>query len=454
MPSGQGSTRFLFDSNGYLYVNNQGGGGTTGNVNITEVAGNTVAATTAAALPVELFDGTNPLGVSGNPLYDNLAQVGGNAVATGATGLLKVAIVGNAGAVLDAAPGSGAPTNALQIGGTDGTDIRALLTDANGQLKTLAGGAAESTASWNSGTAQNTTLQVNCAGYGIVVITLNDVGTVTPGVLTFESSDTTAFSVAYTCIITQLDKLGQGSATQLTLVSSTNVAYYANISGWAAFRVRLSTAITGSGTVNLGLTLTNQVNPNVVGQVASVVTAGVRSTLAAVTPPGDNATSGNIFSSSANAAGPLYVGDALYGGAFSGTANAALQGYSKARTPTIFKTVQATASGNTGIWTPGTGNKFRLLKLQVIVTDAAYLASAGTFTVSFQDATSAIGPAYDISLLGSALVNPDGVLYDSGWIDLGFFGILSAAANNALNVNLSAALSAGNVRVNVAGTEE
>jgi hypothetical protein len=56
----------LFDSTGALIVTSSGGGGS--NANITEVAGNTIAPTTAAALPVEIFDGTNPLGVAGNPL--------------------------------------------------------------------------------------------------------------------------------------------------------------------------------------------------------------------------------------------------------------------------------------------------------------------------------------------------------------------------------------------------
>jgi hypothetical protein len=39
-------------------------------------------------------------------------------------------------------------------------------------------------------------------------------------------------------------------------------------------------------------------------------------------------------------------------------------------------------------------------------------------------------------------------------LDLGVFGILSAAANNVLNVNLSVALATGNVRIIAMGTEE
>jgi hypothetical protein len=62
-----GPSRFTFDtSTGALLTT--GGGGGSSDVNITEVAGTTIAATTAGALPVELFDGTNPIGTEANPL--------------------------------------------------------------------------------------------------------------------------------------------------------------------------------------------------------------------------------------------------------------------------------------------------------------------------------------------------------------------------------------------------
>jgi hypothetical protein len=62
----------------------------------------------------------------------NLTEIDGNAASTAASGILKVGVVGNTGATLDAAPGSAAPTNAIQVGGTDGTDIRALSMTAKG----------------------------------------------------------------------------------------------------------------------------------------------------------------------------------------------------------------------------------------------------------------------------------------------------------------------------------
>ena len=50
----------------------------------------------------------------------------------------KVQVLGNTGAVLDQAPGSAAPANAVQIGGSDGTNLRALSMQAKGTQGTYA----------------------------------------------------------------------------------------------------------------------------------------------------------------------------------------------------------------------------------------------------------------------------------------------------------------------------
>lgn len=125
-----------------------------------------------------------------------------------------------------------------------------------------------------------------------------------------------------------------------------------------------------------------------------------------------------------------------------------------AATPAVFKSASATATGNTAVWTPTTGKKFRLLRFSIELTANAIQTVAGVITVSFQDATTGIGISKDVYvptvIIGSAI----GVGYESGWISLGDLGILSAAANNVLNVNLTTALTGGNVRVNTAGTEE
>ena len=122
------------------------------------------------------------------------------------------------------------------------------------------------------------------------------------------------------------------------------------------------------------------------------------------------------------------------------------------RTPTIFKSVSATASGNTTVWTPASTKKFRLMRYCVMVTDNATLAVAGVLTIKLQDSGTDLNQTHDL-FVPSAALNTTGDLYVSPWIDLGN-GILSATADNVLQINLSAALTAGNARVICCGVEE
>lgn len=123
-----------------------------------------------------------------------------------------------------------------------------------------------------------------------------------------------------------------------------------------------------------------------------------------------------------------------------------------ARTPNVFKLVSAvTASGNTAVWTPASGKKFRLMGYQIFLSDQAKASAAADLVISFQDATTAIGAgmmAYVPTAITAGEVNPS-----SGPVDLGN-GYLSTTANNVLNVNLSFALTGGSVAVAAWGTEE
>jgi hypothetical protein len=174
------------------------------------------------------------------------------------------------------------------------------------------------------------------------------------------------------------------------------------------------------------------------------------------TTDGDNQNvNGNVLQipNSVGASGPLLTEWQIYTGAFTGTPNVALQGFSRPRTPSVFKRVSTVAAGNTAIWTPGAGNKFRLLKYQIEVTANAALAVAGVLTISlFDGAAGDIAQDHQVFVPGAA-----GAAFgidDFIDTDLGQFGILSSAANNVMNVNLSVALTAGTVNVIVMGTEE
>lgn len=151
--------------------------------------------------------------------------------------------------------------------------------------------------------------------------------------------------------------------------------------------------------------------------------------------------------------GPQDVMVRFHGGKFSGTAAGTKSGASAARTPTIYNHASTAASGDTALWTPLTGNKFRVLKFKIQLTADAATSGGARITVLLRDATTDIGVGH-IVFVPSAGATALNAGYDSGWIDLGQFGYLSTAANAVLNINLSAALTAGLCNVIVAGTEE
>jgi hypothetical protein len=119
--------------------------------------------------------------------------------------------------------------------------------------------------------------------------------------------------------------------------------------------------------------------------------------------------------------------------------------------PTSFKSVQATASGNTALWTPASGKKVRIVAFKIIVTGNSTQAVAGVLTFGLQDNTTDIGLSHDVFVPSIAITSQFD--YDSGWITLGN-GRLSGVANNVLNINLSAALLTGDCRVICMGDEE
>jgi hypothetical protein len=121
--------------------------------------------------------------------------------------------------------------------------------------------------------------------------------------------------------------------------------------------------------------------------------------------------------------------------------------------PDTFKQATATAAGSTAVWTPAAGKKFRLLRYMIEVTADAALAAPGVLTVALLDAAAGIAQSHALFVPGAAgTVVGDGLV--TPWIDLGATGILSAAINQVLNVNLSAALTSGRVNVLTAGVEE
>jgi hypothetical protein len=124
------------------------------------------------------------------------------------------------------------------------------------------------------------------------------------------------------------------------------------------------------------------------------------------------------------------------------------------RTPNVFKSVQQAtpAAGNISIWTPTSGKKFRLMGYEIVVTNNSAWATGGPVNLNFLDSATGVG-------LGTSLYIPStagttfGPGFSTGPVLLGN-GILSAAANNVLNLQVGQTLTAGVISVIAFGTEE
>jgi hypothetical protein len=127
-----------------------------------------------------------------------------------------------------------------------------------------------------------------------------------------------------------------------------------------------------------------------------------------------------------------------------------------ARAADVFKSsAPVSVSGNSTVWTPSTGKRFRLLRYCIEVTaEASKVTTAGILAIALQDSTTDMGLTHSVYLPSTSVATTPGLCYSTGWVDLGGIGFLSAAADNVLNVNLAFPLNSGKVRVRAAGTEE
>lgn len=163
--------------------------------------------------------------------------------------------VGNTGAVLDfAGQNAASPANAILIGGQFNTTPTTLTSgnssplqlDSAGNLKVSTPANVIAGPTWNNATALNTTVTIpnNPSILGQVTVGT----TITAGALTFEESydnGTTWLAVPSGRLINP--STGAQIANPYTLVASTNLQFQIVSTGTTQMRVRLSTAITGTG---------------------------------------------------------------------------------------------------------------------------------------------------------------------------------------------------------------
>ncbi len=221
-----------------------------------------------------------------------------------------------------------------------------------------------------------------------------------------------------------------------------NAGTSSSLTGAGAYIVQLSTlhyryaranvSSYSSGTISLTLRGNRNISPLVPVHIGSSSNLSVA--------PGTSNTSNDALSNS------HWTSFAAYSYGFNGTS------WNRARFASIFKSVTATSSGDTAVWTPTSGKRFQLTAFKLFLTANAAQTTGGIITVTLRDNATSTGLAIPVFVPTTGGTGLGG--WDSGWIDLGPYGFRSAAINQVLNVNLSAALTAGSIGVIAVGTEE
>src|SRR6185369_7271634 len=233
--------------------------------------GNSATVTASNALKVDGSAVTQPVSGTvtanqgGAPWSQNLTQVASSAVATAATGVQKVGVVGNAGATTDATLASGtAPTNGFgqlaqyntsQPAPTNTQTVSAQ-SDQTGNLLQFPGVQTKTGAAWTSATSINTlqfptgTATVGAPlGALSVLVQLNQTSTITTGAVTFQGTyDGTNWVTIPTTQILHPQTLAQ-LTNPYTFVASTNQPFLIQLQGFQQIRLNLTSTITGTGSV-------------------------------------------------------------------------------------------------------------------------------------------------------------------------------------------------------------
>lgn len=229
-------------------------------------------------------------------------------------------------------------------------------------------------AAWTSATAANTAITIGTSNLNTATVTMSNTSTMTAGVLTFEvspDSGTTWFAIA----MARIDSYNVETTYTLNTVASR--AWSTSVDAFTNFRVRLSTAITGTGTASIRVSAQLfAIEPIItVGQsvASSLQTTAAISSIAAGTnligkvnllPQSTGGATGYTLLSAAStnavsvktSAGGIYMISA----GNNATSIAYVKLYNKASAPTVgtdtpFMTFMVPASNVTAVPIPSTG---------------------------------------------------------------------------------------------------
>lgn len=213
---------------------------------------------------VTLASGANTIGAvtqASGPWTSNITQISGSSISTAATGVQKVGVVGNTGATVDSTVAAGtAPTNAIVTGAvynssapapTNGQAM-ALQVDQAGNQRIFPGVALAALSAWNSSTGLNATQTIfSNSGAESVLVQLTQTTTLSAGAVTFEVSyDGSNWStIPASAVLDPTSATFAQISLPYTVQASTNKQFLLNMNGAQGLRVKLSTQITGTGTV-------------------------------------------------------------------------------------------------------------------------------------------------------------------------------------------------------------
>lgn len=283
-----------------------------------------------------------------------------------------------------------------------------------------------------AGSGTRTSSAIDLLGYPWWYGVWTSVGATSTAINVQYSPDNSTWNSISNLNIDMFDGTNWTTRTQANLGGSTATGTIFFSPVYARY-VRLQTASTTTGTYTLQLT--GATNP-LLNQSQVLAPTNIRGTAT----PGDNTLDN----------GTDYLKAIAYTMGY--TPASSFSQWSKLRTPTTYKSVGANGSGSTAVWTPASGRKFRLMRYKLTWTGDGALGTAAQHTATFYDSGSSMGVVESVYLPTTAATATLGG-FTTGWTDLSN-GILSAAANNVLNINLSAAVTRGYVQVLVCGVEE
>lgn len=250
------------------------------------------------------------------------------------------------------------------------------------------------------------------------------------------SNDNTTWTTVATFDVSNLISGIASGTTAYTTTRAVNGLFVVTLLGTRYFRLR-TTAYT-SGTV----VSTTEFSSNTVWWLSSAVSTNNQSI----------PTSGPVYGYSLPADGEANASTVGTGGnlkLYNGTAN---NTWDRGRTATKFASIGATSSGDTAVYTPTSGKKFRILRYSIECTADVATSGGSVIDIVLRDSSTALG--FGSSIFAPAVAGTTfGAGHSTGWRDVSN-GYQSTTINNVLNVNLSATLTSGKVRVNVALCEE